>query len=257
MICITVANAKGGVGKSCISTHLAASYAMRGLRTLLIDMDKQGHATQRVGIDAHPEAKCIGDVLTPPYSTPLANVLVQDVRPNLDVAPGLPRMKHLEPMLYADAVRFRRLKAALDGLQAKPDVVLIDTSPNVGPYTENALYAADLVIAPLAPHAGADQGFDDLMAHLESLKEQQNYLLRGAINMLDRRTKATNAALDSLREEMEVARFRTEITRSEAINQAQIGNTLIFDYDPGHTHARLFDELADEAWALVQPEAAA
>lgn len=252
MRCIAIANAKGGVGKSCLAAHLAVAYANSNYRTLLIDMDKQGHATQRVGVDPHPEAPCIGDVLIPPYSTTLESIIVRDVRSNLDVAAGLPRMKHLEPMLYADPLRYQKLRAALQDLGEPHEIVVIDTSPNIGPYTENALFAADLIIAPLAPHAGADQGYDDLAAHVDNLKQGQPYELRGAVNLLDRRTRATNAALSEQRNEMGVHRFATEITRAEAVNQANLANMLIFDTEPTHPHAGLFTELAQEAFDLVE-----
>ena len=248
---ITLATIKGGVGKTVLSAHLAASLASRGVETLFIDLDPQGHASLLLGIDAEPGAPCIGDVLLPKTGRCLDDVVVRDVRPHLSVAPAILQMALQERQLYAWALRLRAVLKALEQLNEKPDAVVIDTPPHIGAYTEAALHAADLIIAPIPALAGALQGFGDLRAAWAEMQDGRAGNIASVVNMWDGRTKATNAAVIEAIEELGVPVFSARIPRAEVINQAALTHNLVFDHAPSAPVSGMLTEFAAEAWNMA------
>lgn len=249
---ITLATIKGGVGKTVLSTHLAASLADMGVQTLFLDLDPQGHASLLLGLDAEPGAPCIGDVLLPKADRRLADVIVKDVRPHLDVAPAILQMALQERQLYAWALRLRAVPKALEHLDDKPEAVIIDTPPHIGAYTETALHAADLTIAPIPALAGALQGFGDLRSAWEEMQDGRNGKIASVINMWDGRTKATNAAVIDAIEELGASVLSTRIPRAEVINQAALTHNLVFDHAPSAPVGGILKEFAAEAWNIAK-----
>jgi chromosome partitioning protein len=248
---ITVSSIKGGVGKTILASHLAAALANQGKRTLLVDLDPQGHATLLVGVDADPAAPCIADALQQGAASRLGSIIVRGVRPGLDVAPAVLRMAVQERQLYAWALRLRALTKALETLDEKPDAVVVDTPPHIGAFTETALNAADLTLAPVPALAGSLQGFGDLRAAWAEMQDGRGGELAAVINMWDGRTKATNAAMGEAIASLSARTLQTRIPRAEPINQAALNHGLIFDVAASHPAAGMFHELAAEAWALA------
>lgn len=242
---ITVATIKGGVGKTIIASHLAAALAETGKETLLVDLDPQGHATLLCGVDAAPNALCVGDALLPGKFQLMREIVVRDVRPNLSVAPAVLRMAMLERQLYASALRHRALLNALNfyANDYLPDYVVIDTPPHIGAFTEAALHVADLTLAPIPALAGSMQGLADLRCAWSEMQDGKGGSLQPIVNMLDGRTKSTNAAVfDSIPPEA----MRTRIPRAEPINQAALNHQLLFDASPKHPACDVFRALAKE-----------
>jgi chromosome partitioning protein len=248
---ITLATIKGGVGKTILSAHLAASLAAKEVETLFIDLDPQGHASLLLGIDAEPGAPCIGDVLLPTADRRLTDVVIRDVRPHLSVAPAILQMALQERQLYAWALRLRAVLKALEQLDDTPDAVVIDTPPHIGAYTEAALHAADLTIAPIPALAGALQGFGDLRAAWEEMQDGRSGKIACVVNMWDGRTKATNAAVLEAIDGLAVPVFSTRIPRAEVINQAALTHQLIFDHAPSAPVSGMLTEFAAEAWSVA------
>ena len=249
---ITLATIKGGVGKTILATHLAAVFADKGRRTLLLDLDPQGHATLLAGVDLLPGAPCVGDALLRGEHSRLRQVIVQDVRPNLSVGPAILGMARQEQQLYPWGLRIRCVVKALETLDEDDfEIVVIDTPPHLGAFTEAALYAADVTLAPIPALAGSLQGFGDLREVWGEMQEGRAGVLAGAINLWDGRTKATNVAVETAINDLDARVLNTRIPKAEAINQAALSHSLVFDTQPKHPAAGCFAELAAEVLALT------
>jgi chromosome partitioning protein len=251
MKAIAVATIKGGVGKTILSAHLAAGLARQGYRTLLMDLDPQGHATLLAGIDAHPEAFCVGDVLLRESQLKLQDVIVRNLRPNFDVAPAVIKMAAQERQLYTWALRLKTVLRALESLPSKPDVVVIDCPPHIGGFTEAALHAADLTIAPIPALAGSIHGLADLETTWLEMRDGRAGELAGVINLWDQRTSVTNGVVLDTLKTMSTPIFETRIPKCEIINQAALKQMLVFEHAPHHPVTAVFDALAKEAWERV------
>ncbi|MCB9707727.1 MAG: ParA family protein [Myxococcales bacterium] len=245
---IAIATIKGGVGKTIVSAHLAAGLARQGHQTLLLDLDPQGHATLLSGIDAHPEAFCVGDVLLRESQLKLQDVIVRNLHPNLDVAPAVIKMAAQERQLYTWALRLKTVLRALESLPQEPDVVVIDCPPHIGGFTEAALHAADLTIAPIPALAGSIHGLGDLETTWLEMRDGRGGELAGVINLWDQRTSVTNGVVLDMLHKLSTPILQTRIPKCEVINQAALKQMLVFQYAPTHPVTEVFDQLAKETW---------
>src|SRR5216683_3527292 len=143
MTTIAVASQKGGTGKTTTTTNLGAALATQGKRVLLIDMDPQGNLAESFGVPALSLDEEISLVLE--QRRPLSSI-VNEIRPNILLAPANLQLADLEPWLITSLRREDRLKQALAAFDGGYDVALIDCPPSVAIFTINALSAADQVI---------------------------------------------------------------------------------------------------------------
>jgi chromosome partitioning protein len=237
------ATVKGGVGKTTLAVHTAAALADSGKQVLLIDLDPQAHASLVLCLDAG-DRPSIGDALGPRPKHSLDQVLVAaQRRPTLHVAPACPRMAGMERELMQWGHRLQAIPRSFLSLSQSPDVVVIDTPPSLGAYTEAALAFADLVVAPAPPGAFALQGLAEVETAWRDVRGGTSQLTV-VVNMWDRRTKATNDAIDGALRELAAPVLRTRIPRSEAINQAGLGYELVFDSAPSAPGAAELKSLA-------------
>ncbi|MBX7115545.1 MAG: ParA family protein [Myxococcaceae bacterium] len=219
---------KGGVGKTTLSIHTASAFADAGRSVLFIDLDPQAHGSLALGLEP-AERPCVGDTFGPRAKHTLKDVVVRsEKRENLFIAPAVLRMAAMERDLYHWGYRLEALSRSLDTLGWQPDVVVIDTPPSIGPYTEAVMHFVDVLVAPVPTGAYALQGLTEISNTWKQVRERGGQLVV-AVNMWDRRTSATNEAMEQALSEITFPVLKTRIPRSEAINQAGLAYEVVFD----------------------------
>ena len=250
-----VLNQKGGTGKTTTAVNLGAALAYQGYRTLLVDLDPQGHTTIGLGIEPETIRESMCDVMTVPKKR------IQDVAMNtyilgLDVAPATIHLARAAEQVYTRVFREAILANALK--EVDYDFVLIDCPPSLGVLTTNSLYACDFIVIPCQISRYSLDGLADLITTIETVKDLEpeelfkGDLFRVLLTMFDRRNRVTNEyILDQLKPYREKT-FHTFIMKNEALNQAQITQKAIFDYDPKCSGAQDYLQLTLEFLDLWQ-----
>jgi chromosome partitioning protein len=219
---------KGGVGKTTLSVHTAAALADAGKKVLFLDLDPQAHASLALGLEPG-DKPCLADAFGPRPRYTLAQVVVPaPKRPELLIAPATLRMAAMERDLYQWGHRLQAIPRALATLNFTPDVVIIDTPPSIGPFTEAVMSYVDVLAAPVPTGAFALQGLAEIEGAWRHVRESGGQLVV-VVNQWDRRTTATNEAMEGALKELKVPVLKTRIPRSEAINQAGLAYEVVFD----------------------------
>lgn len=244
---VALANQKGGVGKTTTAVNLAVVLAGRGLRVLLIDFDPQGNATSSLGVDKHSLNSTAYDVLVGELS--LNEVIVSEVRPNLDLLPSTPALAGAEIELVPMAQRERALQRALDSGAGSYDLVLIDCPPSLGLLTVNALTAVDAVIVPIQCEFLALEGLGQLITTIDLVKRQLNPtldVLGVLMTMYDARTRLSAHVVEEVRVHFPQRIFDTIVPRSIRLAEAPSYGQAIAEYDPESRGAQAYRAVADE-----------
>jgi chromosome partitioning protein len=245
MSSIAFSTIKGGVGKTTLSVHVAAAHADQGRNVLFLDLDPQAHASLALGLEP-ADRPCVADAMGPRPKHKLSDVVVRSPkRDNLYIAPAALRMAVQERDLYHWGHRLQAIPRALATLGWKPDLVVIDTPPAIGPFTEAVMNYVDCVVAPVPTGAFALQGLSEIETTWRQVREGGGQLVV-VVNMYDRRTSATNLAMEGALKELTVPVLKMRIPRSEAINQAGLAYEVVFDNAPGASGVEELRALAQE-----------
>jgi chromosome partitioning protein len=172
-------NQKGGVGKTTVTLGLAAAYAARGRRVLVVDLDPQANATTGLGV--YEVVHAIDTALLSDASGSISGVIQRagwshpEFATPVDVAPSSPQLAKCEPQLATDMIGAQdRLAVALQGVADRYDDVLIDCAPSLGLLTVNALFAADRVLIVAEPAAWSSDGVDQILLNVKRISERRS-----------------------------------------------------------------------------------
>ena len=253
---LTVANQKGGVGKTTTTVNLAAALALQGLEVLVVDLDPQGNASTALGVAHHAEVPSIYDVLIDgrPMHEVVAPVAGID---GLWCAPATIDLAGAEIELVSLVARESRLQKAIAAFdewcqehrETRLDYVLIDCPPSLGLLTVNALVAAPEVLIPIQCEYYALEGVGQLLRNVELVKAHLNpdlHVSTVLLTMYDARTRLAAQVADEVRTHFSATVLRTTIPRSVRISEAPSYGQTVMTYDPGSTGALSYLEAARE-----------
>ena len=253
---MTVANQKGGVGKTTTTVNVAAALAQAGLTVLVIDIDPQGNASTALGIDHHAEVPSIYDVLVD--GAPIADVVQEcpDIR-GLYCAPATIDLAGAEIELVSLVARETRLQKAIAAFIGSaeslghpvPDYVFIDCPPSLGLLTVNAFVAAEEVFIPIQCEYYALEGLSQLLKNIELIKSHLNPELHVStilLTMYDGRTRLSAQVAEEVRAHFPQQVLRTSVPRSVRISEAPSHGQTVMTYDPNSSGALSYLEAASE-----------
>ncbi len=247
---IAIANQKGGCGKTTVSINVAACLARENQRTLLIDLDPQGHCALGLAVPEEQIEVSIADILAAEdgrLPTDLSRVTWQ-ISSNFDLVPSRTDLSRLERALAGVHDREQRLSRALAPLQDRYDFVVLDTPPHIGFLTESALYAADEVIVPVDTGYFSLHGLSKQMETIRELRMRwgKPLTLRILANHYDVRTKLAREILAELRKRHGDAMFSTFINFNTKLKESSSLGQPITEYDPASSGCRDFVRFARE-----------
>ena len=249
---VSIANQKGGVGKTTTAINLAAALAMRGKRTLLIDMDPQSNSSMSY-LDIRTIERSLYDVLSDSQCA-LADVIIESNVPNLLVAPARIALAKLEAKLVGEMDAHFRLKDRLDPIRDEYEFIVIDCPPTLGLLTANALVASSHLLVPIQSSYFALEGTDDLLETVEKVRARANpdlRLLGVLITMHDRRTAIARDIRNQIRAVFGELVFDTVICKSVRLEESPAYKEPIFTFAPDSSGAteyyRLCEEVIDRA----------
>jgi chromosome partitioning protein len=246
---MTIANQKGGVGKTTSAVNLAASLSQHGSRVLVVDLDPQGNASTAFDVEHHVGVESVYNALV--EERPLSEIVVEvPGMPGLYCAPATIDLAGAEIELVPMVAREQRLSRAIQSLDVSSlDYVLIDCPPSLGLLTVNALVAAQEVLIPIQCEYYALEGLEQLLRTVELVRGHLNNRLRIStilLTMYDGRTRLATQVADDVRSHFGDVVLQTIIPRSVRVSEAPSYGQSVITYDPASSGALAYVEAARE-----------
>jgi chromosome partitioning protein len=247
---IAIINQKGGCGKTTTAINLSACLARLGHKTLLIDMDPQGHCAIGLAVPEEQIERSIYDVLIEERDGKPARMseVVWQIATDFDLAPSNLRLAAFEQVFAGRDGRERRLQQAVEQVRGSYEWCIIDCPPSVGLITFNALVAADEVIVPVETGFFSLHGLSKMLETLEELKDAagKDMLVRVLPTLYDTRTKLAREVLSELRGKFRELLTESTINFNTKLKEAASFGQPITEYDPGSRGYKDFVNLARE-----------
>ena len=243
---ISVANQKGGVGKTTTTVNLSTLLAKKGKKVLLIDADPQGNATSGLGITKDIELS-VYDILV--GDTEFNETIQESAIKNLKVCPSNISLAGAEVELVSMLSREQRLKTKLDVIKDQYDYILIDCPPSLGLITLNAFTASDSVLIPVQCEYFALEGLGQLLNTVNLVKKHlnKNLEIEGALlTMYDARTNLSNQVVKEVKKYFENKVYKTVIPRNVRLSEAPSYGKPISLYDPRSKGAKAYEKFTKE-----------
>lgn len=250
---ISVANQKGGVGKTTTTVNLGACLAQDGKKVLLIDSDAQGNATSGLGVRKPDVKQDIYDVLVNEIS--IKETIIKTSRENLSIVPATLQLAGAEIELTSMMARESRLKSALAEVSDEYDFILVDCPPSLGHLTINAFTASDAILIPVQCEYYALEGLSQLLNTVRLVQKHFNpgLEIEGVLlTMYDARTNLGAEVVEEVRRYFQEKVYDTIIPRNVRLSEAPSHGKPIIDYDPRSKGAEVYQALAKEVLVREQ-----
>ena len=256
---VSVANQKGGVGKTTTTVNLSTILAKRGKKVLLIDTDPQGNATSGLGIEKESDLSTYDLLIT---DVAAEDIIQETGIKNLYISPYNMNLAGAEVQLVSMMSREQRMKEKLDVIKDKFDFILIDCPPSLGLITLNAFTASDSVLIPVQCEYYALEGLGQLLNTVELVRKHlnKNLYVEGAIlTMYDIRTNLANQVVREVKRFFQNKVYKTVIPRNVKVSEAPSYGMPITIYDPKSKGARSYEKFAKEflKWNELEQKARA
>jgi chromosome partitioning protein len=253
---LSVANQKGGVGKTTTSINLAAAIALKKKRTLLIDLDPQSNASIAFFTAEEIQSATTYDIFAE-HPLEMAKIIRPTKDPYLFVAPARLALARLEQQLAGQFDAPFKLKDALTPILKDYDYIVMDTPPALGILTVNALVASTHLLVPIQAAYFAIEGTDDLLETYGRIRSRPNpdlKVLGVVITLFDKRTNISRDTHEQIRSVFGEALFKTRISKNVRLEESPAYKETIFTFAPKSTGAEEYRKLAQEVLQRVEED---
>ncbi|MBL7071335.1 MAG: ParA family protein [Candidatus Omnitrophica bacterium] len=260
-IIITIANQKGGCGKTTTAINLSAALAKRGFKVLMLDIDAQSHASLGIGVDVDNLNCSIYDVLV--KGMQLENAIFHTYANNLDIAPATSMLSgaqlEIADLLGREGILRTAIYKMINTSKNDYDYVILDCSPSLNLLTVNGLVAADHILIPIQTHYFSLEGMRELFSTIKIVKERLNLGLQilGILPTLyDPRTRMNKDILKQIQDYFKDKVFKNPIRMNIRLAEASAHRKSIFDFAPDSNGAKDYSAFTEEVITLTRPEKA-
>ena len=253
---VSIANQKGGVGKTTTSINLSTILAKKGKKVLMIDADPQGNASSGVGIDRDEIELSVYDILI--NDVQIEEIVKKTNIKNLDICPSNINLAGAEVELVSVMSREHRLKEKLDAIKDHYDFIIIDCPPSLGLITLNAFTASNSVLIPVQCEYYALEGLGQLLNTINLVKKHLNkdIEIEGALlTMYDARTNLSNQVVKEVKKYFNDKVYKNVIPRNVILCEAPSYGMPISVYDPRSKGAKSYEKFVKEFLKINESDA--